>query len=95
MGIKSTWVSRTEKTNNYLICGIHTTKISWSTNIFLTKYLLSIFSYLLFAEKMQFISSQSPKMFSIKTGFEELKQSKKKVDKKNIRFGGLDATNEV
>ena len=34
-------------------------------------------------------------MFSIKTGFEELKQSKKEVDKKNIRFGGLDATNEV
>ena len=54
----------------------------------LTKYQLSIFLCLLFAEKIKFLIGQSTKIFSVKTGFEELKKSKQ-------NFGGLDAMNEL
>ena len=51
------------------------------------KYQLSVFFYV----------GQSTKIFSVKTGFEELKKNEKKTqifgDPRN--FGGSDATNEL
>ena len=54
-----------------------------------------------FCWENELLIGQSTKIFSVKTGFKELKKKveKKKSLKKNIHksrnFGGLDATNEL
>ena len=46
---------------------------------FLTKYQLSVFLCLLFAEKIKFLIGQSTKIIIVKTGFEELKKRVNKI----------------
>ena len=54
-------------------------KFCWSSNIFLTKYQLSVFLMFIFCWENKFLIGQSTKIFSVKTGFEELKKKSKQT----------------
>ena len=82
-----------------LISGIRTTKFRGSPNIFLTKYQLSVFLCLLFAEKINLLLVNQQKISQLKLVMRSWKKVKKNwlrkifVDSRN--FGGSVATNEL